>query len=141
MQYISLDQCFLRTLLWPKGDARFIALRSALEKAIGSKKVICPSHPNETICESILLPDEQREEIIAFLNRLSKGYGFRTFHEELALETLELIRPRMESLPLLFGEIRFKADADLHALAEEIRDLNRKAVEKVNSTPYPPKGY
>jgi len=141
MHFASLDQCCLRNLLWPpKGDAKFPALKSTLETAVDSGKVICPAH-DEMVYESVVLDPARRDAIIAFQNRLSKSFVFRTFYQLLSLDTLKLIRPDFDYLPFKFGDVQFKPGANLKGLAETIRSSKRAALVKVNARPYPPKGH
>src|SRR5205809_235606 len=121
MHFASLDQCCLRNLLWPpKGDSMFAALRSTLEKAVDSGKIICPAH-EEMVYESVLLDPARRDAIITFQNRLSRSFLFQTFYQLLSLDTLRLIRPDFDYFPFRFGDVRFKPGADLKGLADAIR--------------------
>ena len=141
MQIVSLDQCFLRNLLWPpKGDTKFSALKSTLEKAVDSKQLVCPSH-EEMVYESVLLDPARRDAIVGFQSRLSNSFVFRTFYDLLSLDTLKLIRPGYDFHPFRFGDVRFKPGADFNALADRIRSSKLAALAKANAIQYPPKGH
>jgi hypothetical protein len=142
MKVVSLDQCFLRTLLWPPtNDTAFSVLKTELERAVDAKKIVCPGHAREMIYESVLLDPPRRDAIIAFQNRLARSFLFRDFYERIALDTLKLIRPGFDYLPFHFGEVTLKPGADLNRLASDIRSSKQAGVAKSDAMPYPPKDH
>lgn len=139
---VSLDQCYLRFLLRPPPNGNgFVRLRKTLSNAVNAKKVFCPAHVQETIYESVVLPESDRDAIIDLQNELSKGLCFVPFFDILADSTLKLARPSHRILPLDVGRIAFRQGAELKALADEIREAKAAAVARAEQTPYPPSSY
>lgn len=105
---ISIDQCFLSSII--NGDPKSQKLIAALDAAHAGGRIICPIHLDESLVESSFLPEAARLSIFALQNRLSDGYSFHSFDQNLRYHTLAMLRPgllfpalRKASLPLESG--------------------------------------
>lgn len=142
IKVISLDQCFLSNLaLNPSNGDRFHLLKESVLKAVGCGKLVCPAHVEETISESVLLPEVTREKVIALQNELSLGVAFRGFGELLELETLSLVRPTFQFEPFKVELISIPESVDVQKLAFANRAAKAEAVALAKQLPYPPKSY
>jgi hypothetical protein len=139
---LSLDQCFLSLLaLNPKHDADIARLKSVLLDAVASQKLVVPSHINETVFESSLLPASRRDAVLSLQAELSCDAAFLSFEDILRCETLALVRPTVPVSGYRVQPLRIALSADLQAVAKENRKAKTEVVSRINRVPYPPKSY
>ena len=139
---LSLDQCFLSLLaLNPKHNPSMVRLKDALLQAVASRKLVVPSHIDEMVFESSLLPANERDAVLRLQADLSCGVAFSSFETILCTETLALVRPTILTSGYRIQPLRINESADLRALAQENRKAKAEVVARMNRVPYPPKSY
>jgi len=142
IRVLSLDQCFLSELaLNRRNESRIAVLKAAILGAVSCGKLVCPAHVQETIFESTLLPERERDRVLAFQNEISCGLAFLSFTDLLGLETLLLVRPTVQIVPYRIQPLRIGKSVDLKKLASENRAAKAAALARADQVPYPPKSY
>jgi hypothetical protein len=136
---VSIDQCFLSTIV--NGDPKSAKLGAALDAAHACGKIICPIHFDETLVESSFLPEATRLKLFALQNRLSDGYSFYSFDQNLRHHTLAMIRPEVLFPALRKASLPVKAGLDFVAIAKSHKAGKGDYVDRVNRMPYPPASY
>lgn len=136
---ISIDQCFLSTII--NGDPKSQKLSAALDTAHAGGKIICPIHLEESIFESSFLPEKTRKKIFDLQNRLSDGYSFHSFAQQLRYRTFALLMPDLVLPSLRKASLQIRAGTDFTAMAKAHQAGKDDYVDRLNKMPYPPTSY
>lgn len=136
---ISLDQCFLSSII--NKDPKSQKLGAALDDAHTSDRVICPIHLEESIFESSFLPEATRQKIFAMQNRLSDGFSFHSFAQQLRYHTFSLLQPELTFPPLRKVNLEIKGATDFETMAKDHQAGKDDYIDRLNKMPYPPVSY
>lgn len=136
---ISIDQCFLSSIV--NGDPKSQTLTAALDAAHADGRIICPIHLDESLVESSFLPEAARLKLFALQNRLSDGYSFHSFDQNLRHHTLAMLRPGLLFPALRKASLPLESGVDFAAIAKAHQAGKDDYVDRLNRMPYPPASY
>ena len=91
--------------------------------------------------ESSFLPEATRQKIFDLQNRLSDGFSFHSFAQQLRYQTFALLTPKLLFPPLRKVSLRIKAGTDFAAMAKTHQIGKNIYVDRLNKMPYPPASY